>query len=322
MTSTPKLASDNVDSSQDEDADILRAVLLASMSKKITRKPLTAPVTGARKRSDERVLPFPRTQSALVHPLKLNRQLIKNLPKLPSSSITVKPLIINLGDSDSDSQAPAMATEQEIIKNNVAAFLKQQRAAVEKAAEKTESLALNKSALKLLPKSQQLEYRKLKQKLLNAAKKKIFQKTDVATVPHVVCDELKVNKTPQRKPNNSGSLRQRYSLVNKPDKVTINKSTSPNQNMFVNRPLSSEKSVTTSDSKVTMTDTDNSHTSNSVVINNEDSRKKKLYQIISTLRKILTDLQVNGKPKKNGRYYLEIGTGKMFYDILKIFILR
>lgn len=286
-------------------------MLLASMSRKITLKPATAPASTKKK-----VELLPRLSGAPQSRVmaKTNRQLIKNQPKLPSSSITVKPLIINLTDSDSESEAAAM--QKKIITNNVAAFLKKQRAEVERAA-LSDSPFLDKSALKLLPKSQQLEYRKLKQKLLNAAKKK-----SVATVPHVVCGEIKqANKVPTKKLNNLSPIKHRYSVVN-PNKLVMNKSPPPKQSIAklaaidnakrnnlaklnMNRPLSSEKSMITSASKATVTDTDNAITVNSQTSESskDDQDKKGLYHMVSMLRKILTELQIRGKARKNGRYW-------------------
>lgn len=104
---------------------------------------------------------------------------------------TVQPLVINInGESESDSESNCEIEEKkntnDTIAQKVTELLKKTRAEVEAKipiqpinvnsstnANESDNNLLEKSVMKLLPKSQQQEYRMLKQKLLNARKKRI-----------------------------------------------------------------------------------------------------------------------------------------------------
>lgn len=143
--------------SVEEDVDIMRAKLLASMSKKIASNlPKQTMVTN----NSEKTI------------------FAKQQPK-------IKPLIINLNDSDSDTDITTKEGQQNkdngdiSLVNSVNEFLRKQRAAVEarNKSQKITQTALDKSVVKLLPKSQQREYHFLKQKLLLAKKKRLRKPT-------------------------------------------------------------------------------------------------------------------------------------------------
>lgn len=146
-------STDNTPISPDEDEDILRALLLASMSNKITKIPsndlAVAPKTQTKVVSTK--VPASKTLLTKVNNFKLNNN-FKTVPKKPvhppiKSIVTpqVKPLIICLNDSDSDtefSNSPekiptnslkdkATAPIRREIENSVEKFLKEQRARVE-----------------------------------------------------------------------------------------------------------------------------------------------------------------------------------------------
>ncbi|CAH2010914.1 unnamed protein product [Acanthoscelides obtectus] len=171
----------------DEDEDVLRALLLASMTKKMTKNtenfavkstetiastanPLIKPEYKIISRSEKQTI-------FKTHPLQL--------PK-------VKPLIINLND-DSDSEDNSFIKKSDVplkpnppinnivdIESAVDAFLKSQRAKVEaKEVLKQESTKdkLEKSCVKLLPKNKQLEYKNLIKRLEDAKKMKLKKTT-------------------------------------------------------------------------------------------------------------------------------------------------
>ncbi|KAK9752553.1 hypothetical protein QE152_g4121 [Popillia japonica] len=195
-----KAEKNEIDSSRsisvDEDIDIMRAKLLASMAKKIS--------------SD---LPIQNTISIVskennVKPIVIEKN---NFSK---HQLTVKPLIINLNDSDSDTDVttvrdPPNTDEKELnLVNSVSAFLKKQRAAVEAktVAQTDRKIALDKSVLKLLPKSQQREYQLLKQKLLLAKRKRLRKNTcgadnsDGTTAKKVINQDVSIKRTTDSKP--------------------------------------------------------------------------------------------------------------------------
>lgn len=172
----------------DEDEDVLRALLLASMSKKITKE------------NDEII-----TETLpLDNSTKNDRMLIvKQQVQLPK----VKPLIISI-NSDSSSESDddnLIASENKImdqmhfdLQNTVDKFLKEQRAKVEKeklltstpVMEKAPSI-LEKSAVKLLPKFKQIEYQKLLQKIKNAEGNKRVRRS--SKVNDIKLNKLKLN---------------------------------------------------------------------------------------------------------------------------------
>lgn len=196
-----KKIADNVENSTppEEDEDVLRALLLASMSKKITSE----------KETKQSFLPL--TNNGIKHTLQNvdEKKNVINLPVNNANSLKnrvsknntgnknlqlpmVKPLIIKVNeDSDSEDdifnktknadnqvvQPKQVAVE---IENSVEKFLKEQRAKVEAQLSpipkcppkpKNSSTILEKSCVKLLPKVKQVEYQKLLQKLKNAEKK-------------------------------------------------------------------------------------------------------------------------------------------------------
>ncbi|XP_017783210.1 PREDICTED: myb-like protein X isoform X2 [Nicrophorus vespilloides] len=131
-----KKVEENVDI--EEDVDVMRAMLLASMSKKITE--------------------LPPSSTPIVQ---------KHLPSKPT--FIVKPLIINLNsDSDSDSDNNNKTQQNPKISENVTALLRKQREEFEAKEEAKEEALLDKSVVKLLSKAQQKEYQLLQEKLLQA----------------------------------------------------------------------------------------------------------------------------------------------------------
>ncbi|CAG9857949.1 unnamed protein product [Phyllotreta striolata] len=146
----------------DEDEDVLRALLLASMSKKITKE-----VEIVKKPSNN-------TQTKDVkYTKKAPVQLTRHFqPK-------IKPIIININnDSDSEEESVSNTNTSNLnkdIESSVEKFLKEQRAKVEAQSKPrltvNDSAILEKSAVKLLPKNKQIEYQKLLLKLKNAQKR-------------------------------------------------------------------------------------------------------------------------------------------------------
>ncbi|KAL3265886.1 hypothetical protein HHI36_010077 [Cryptolaemus montrouzieri] len=185
-------------SEEDEDEDILRAVLLASIAKKITNKvsPPSLKTKVDNKTTDLVNASKPPKVDKSNQPLTLPVKKNINVPKIPRFIISV-----NNSDSNSDDNSIREESEQSLkkkcenikqeqkkVENEVDKFLKQQRAEVEakqKLAVKVEkpivkpnvkpvtssNLPETNSLYKLLPKSKQLEYEKLIQKLKSAEKK-------------------------------------------------------------------------------------------------------------------------------------------------------
>ncbi|KRT83707.1 hypothetical protein AMK59_3462 [Oryctes borbonicus] len=184
--------------SVDEDIDIMRAKLLASMSKKIVRD-------------------LPKQNSVGMIPKQNN---IKTIPterhRFLKQQLKVKPLIINLNDSDSDTDAMLKKDQQNVnekeihLANSVSEFLKKQRAAVEAktVVHSDKEIALDKSVVKLLPKSQQREYHLLKQKLLLAKRRRLrisckigsANGAVVKTTREVTAQSVCVKQIPDSKP--------------------------------------------------------------------------------------------------------------------------
>lgn len=177
--------------SVEEDIDIMRAKLLASMSKKIASS-----------------LPKQNT-IALIPKELIAKPILADKHIFIKQQVKVKPLIIRLNDSDSDTDVTIKKDQENIgekdinLVNSVNEFLRRQRAAVE-AKSKVESnkdIALDKSVVKLLPKSQQKEYHLLKQKLLLAKKKRLrksFTKTGnnngiMVQIPVKECNSTDIN---------------------------------------------------------------------------------------------------------------------------------
>lgn len=207
----------------EEDIDIMRAMLLASMSKKIATMPSlpvstptllpTAPVvpklitrTVANPKPNAIVRkPVPFTRAAKSNYFS-NRVVINNVkpsangkvphPKMPS----VPPLIIQVNnDSDSDMDLESPPPEDNITKT-VTEFLKKQRAEVEaKTKQKPTDSSPEKSVVKLLPISQQLEYHKLKQQLINAKKRPRIRRFSQKNTPDAKRENVVNKKTVKSK---------------------------------------------------------------------------------------------------------------------------
>ncbi|XP_056637302.1 putative leucine-rich repeat-containing protein DDB_G0290503 [Diorhabda sublineata] len=173
----------------DEDEDILRAVLLASLSKKHSngeiKKTKLPPIDSKYNETNANIK---KTVVPLRHHIPHN----------------IKPIIINVS-SDSESEADTNGTNNkntninQEIENTVEHFLREQRARVEAQMKQKqisrhkliiknnipkqiqrqnsdESVLLEKSSVRLLPKTKQLEYQRLVQKLKNAQKKSRIRK--------------------------------------------------------------------------------------------------------------------------------------------------
>lgn len=176
------------DTLMEEDADVLRAMLLASMSQNLAAKTVDINPTI---NEIPQVKPIQKPTALTVNPPNVNTN--SNLKVINKNDLynkvnakesiqlpVVKPLIISLNaDSDSDTEN---FESNNSIRDTVAEFLKKQRAEVEANVKKksesanstfnsSDDLLMEKSAMKLLPRSQQLEYRKLKQQLINAKRK-------------------------------------------------------------------------------------------------------------------------------------------------------
>ncbi|CAH1113515.1 unnamed protein product, partial [Psylliodes chrysocephalus] len=177
----------------DEDEDVLRALLLASMSKKMTKDIVVQKVE-----LPKNIDPKPNQNIA-----KPNVFVKKSVPLRQHIPSKIKPIIININtDTESEDEGNKTVINPNIkdtvlpinqinseIENTVERFLKEQRAKVEaqlvanpvipvtpkskliKPQKPNDSVILEKSAVKLLPKVKQIEYQKLLQRLKNAQKK-------------------------------------------------------------------------------------------------------------------------------------------------------
>lgn len=161
----------------DEDEDILRAVLLASMSKKMT--------TDASKSIKK---PVQIVQEFKNPPNQLSKPKMFTLPtvQMPKNFQVpkVKPLIINVDSSESDDDLfykKSKDNKEKInsgIQLHVENFLKEQHAKVEtlknvdksKTPIKKKEIIMPKSVVKLLPKNKQIEYQRLLLRIRNAEK--------------------------------------------------------------------------------------------------------------------------------------------------------
>ncbi|VEN33911.1 unnamed protein product, partial [Callosobruchus maculatus] len=171
----------------DEDEDVLRALLLASMAKRITKNTENVEIKSVEQ-------PPPKLQPMVKPGFKTASKSEKNtiFKTHPLQLPRVKPLIINLNDdSDSDdnnlikrSKVPLKSSpsinNMADIETAVDAFLKSQRAKVEAKeilkCEETKN-KLDKSCVKLLPKNKQLEYKNLIKKLEDAKKMRLRKAT-------------------------------------------------------------------------------------------------------------------------------------------------
>lgn len=227
----------DVNVSLDEDVDIMRAMLLASMSKKITGE-------AAANKLPKLAPPKPLTRTIVNKPFNIpkpikrviknnycqNNKLVYNAktadknntfkPSLP----TVEPLIINI-NNDSDSDMDIEEPEENDITKSVTDFLNQQRAEVEAKKNEKETPLLDKSVMRLLPFSQQIEYHRLKQQL-NAKRvtrlRKISQNEVNLKLRNVKNKTVVKSKFSFIKQNNIAKDRIKITRVNKVDKRNSN----------------------------------------------------------------------------------------------------
>lgn len=172
-------------SPQEEDEDVLRALLLASLSKKISEGSnlvslqIQPPVTNTKLYSHPKTDQQNKKSCINKNPYKKTATNKRNL-----HHSKVQPIIININcDSDSEdeslnnSKLPAEISNI-AIENSVEKFLKEQRAKVEENDKNKsfQSNIFNKSSLKLLPKIKQIEYHNLLKKLSEAQKLKQKEK--------------------------------------------------------------------------------------------------------------------------------------------------
>lgn len=175
---------------EEEDLDIMRAMLLASMSNKITCKTS---------------LDIDKEDQTVRTPVQLVKNFVQNSKKTFQSKVNnkkqlnfirepIKPIIINLNDdTDSDTENTGKNSSQEsCIKPKVDELLRQVRsefeakkaassqpprtnvfAHTEEETDKNNTLDMSKSFVKYMPKAKRLEYQLLKQKLINAKKRKL-----------------------------------------------------------------------------------------------------------------------------------------------------
>lgn len=145
----------------EDDEDILRAMLLTSISRKISRK--TAPIAIASK----------NVAKPLVKTIPLQKKIIKSIPSKPlpiaktnpTNNVPVKRLVINVNtDSDSEenesSKKPPAKGDTKRFEQKLSSFLKEAR----KKSEQQSDIS------KHLPRSQQIEYRHLQKKLQQLSK--------------------------------------------------------------------------------------------------------------------------------------------------------
>ncbi|KAF5285624.1 hypothetical protein FQR65_LT13105 [Abscondita terminalis] len=188
----PENSANTSETIMEDDVDILRAMLLASMTKTLSAK-------------------VPEPDDMRTNTMSKREMLKSEQRNTLAKHVIVKPLIINL-NNDSDSDVEDFREENKSFKDTVTQFLKKQRAEVEETVKKNDTLnksedfVMDKSVMRLLPRSQQLEYRQLKQRLLNARKKTRLRRTsqlisDNATIVKKV-PKVKTVSPPE---NNDGS---------------------------------------------------------------------------------------------------------------------
>lgn len=191
MSSRNKEESDSVTlntASQEEDEDVLRALLLASLSKKISDNNMVHIEIPSSQKIDE-IYSFNKTAQKIekkilnTNPYKTTS--LQHKKNLPLQYSKVQPIIIDINcDSDTEEEIPNNSNLRQkrnnlAIENSVEIFLKEQRAKVEaediKYYDKKQD-NFNKSSLKLLPKIKQIEYHNLLKKLQDAQALKQKQK--------------------------------------------------------------------------------------------------------------------------------------------------
>lgn len=226
----------------EEDEDLLRASLLANFAKKITSKPSSFNFQHLEAKPVPPKLPIQTTVvSKKTHLIKNNNNITKTkiLTKKTVQTVSkpqVKPLIIQVnGDSDSEEEPlKPPVPDLNVISNNVEKFLKEQRAKFEEKRKVSQlvtrktnntSSILEKSAVKLLPKSQQIEYQQLlkKLKLKNAEKKLKVNQIKAQKIIAPLKNEQKMlqKMTPVRAPIKVVGVPQLKKIAPVPGKVTV-----------------------------------------------------------------------------------------------------
>ncbi|KAF7287248.1 hypothetical protein GWI33_002067 [Rhynchophorus ferrugineus] len=233
-------------SPEEDDEDVLRALLLASMSKKIT-KTKTQPIqvkVPPENTENKATLTQVRSSNVTLSNFKVNNV---QKPVIPIVS-TVKPLIIHVDSDSSDTDCqenivkalnkPQNGEKQSSqIENSVDKFLKEQRAKVELQAKvqtkpiktngaipkQTPKTTLNKSTLECLPEEKQKEYRNLLLMIRKAElKRPRLRKTSVrgneANKPIVTTSKTTFNKLSTVSTIATAKLRQNKAkfLANRP----------------------------------------------------------------------------------------------------------
>ncbi|KAJ8951663.1 hypothetical protein NQ318_012204 [Aromia moschata] len=169
----------------EDDEDVLRALLLASMSKKITnetepKKTIVPSVinNNTKQTWTNRLVKSDVSKFTVKNVMQFKNRVVKNVvvTKTQMSQLPqVKPLIINVNaDSESDDD---LFNKTQIEKNTPKcerAKVEAQLSPIEKPPpnlRRSTSAILEKSSVKLLPKVKQIEYHKLLQRLKNAEKR-------------------------------------------------------------------------------------------------------------------------------------------------------
>lgn len=196
-------------SPQEEDEDVLRALLLASLSKKISEDNQMINID----LQSSNTISLPSKQ--INKKVKLNtwNSISANKINFPVKQHSkVQPIIINI-NCDSESEEEFKNKSSQIsqknsdlaIENTVENFLKEQRAKVEAVNninKDVKSDIFNNSALKLLPKFKQIEYYNLLKKLEDAQKlkqkkklKQNFSLQSASSIPVLNEDQMRKNFT-------------------------------------------------------------------------------------------------------------------------------
>jgi hypothetical protein len=308
--SSEKVETNNAIMDLEEDEDLLRASLLAGLAKKITKvEPPKENLVEAKPVAP--VLPVQVAPALPKRPIInnfksniINKQVIQSRPKP-----LVKPLIINVND-DSDTEeeevkkkAPNPAStvaDLKAIAVNVEKFLKEQRAKFETETKKRfqvinkNKTILEKSAVKLLPKSQQIEYQQLLKKLRNAEKTKrarkiALQKMKTTTPP------VKVLQTSQVTVEICPS---RTTVEMAATTAPINNTSAPNVEVVVS-PEHAVDGVKSSNEEVSNLDSSYADKESSGKESDLERRKKGMTSELTTLQRTLKEI----KMQRNGRYF-------------------
>ncbi|KAJ3643755.1 hypothetical protein Zmor_026444 [Zophobas morio] len=228
----------------------------------------------------------------------------------------VKPLIINVnGDSDSEEElkpkapqtvansnpaihklpditvsAPQKITDLKAITTNVEKFLKEQRAKFENETKKNapptpngDKTILEKSAVKLLPKSQQIEYQQLLKRLRNAERKKKAKKLALAKKVHNVAEPPKVNNVTVEIAQKAAILEIKTEESAPKIEVVVQPMTSP-----IERKTSYEESIK-SDSSF-----GDCYVKSSKASDTSESRRSAITTELTTLQRTLKEMKMHG----------------------------